>query len=130
MPLYGSQLWDFNCSTAEVFYTAWRKSIRYLFNLPTRTHSVLLPNICEDIPINEQISNRLLKFYKSLCDTPNTITNLCASVALHNSMCPLCNSLIYLSSIYNCHKLELYNSRPKVYRLYMHKKHVLLHSTK
>ena len=49
MSLYGSVLWDFSSSYVNVFNTAWRKCIRRLYALPTRTHNALLPGICYDI---------------------------------------------------------------------------------
>ncbi len=60
MPLYGSDLWDLSSNAMNVFYVAWRKSIRYLLNLPRTTHCSLLNYICNDVPIFNQLCNRLI----------------------------------------------------------------------
>ena len=51
MPLYGSQMWDLSKKSTSMFYSASRKSIRYLLDLPYRTHCSLLNFICDDIPM-------------------------------------------------------------------------------
>ena len=34
MSVYGSSLWDYSSKVVNTFLTAWRKSIRYLLQLP------------------------------------------------------------------------------------------------
>ena len=50
MPLYGCPLWD---------YTGKGR----LFNIPRTTHCVLVNEICDDIPVHEQLHNRFINFY-------------------------------------------------------------------
>ena len=42
---------------------SWRKSIRCLFNIHRTTHCVLLNEMCDDIPIHDQLHSRLINFY-------------------------------------------------------------------
>ena len=42
MSLYGSLLWDYESTGVELFYTAWRKCVRRIWQLPRTTHCVLL----------------------------------------------------------------------------------------
>ena len=55
MALYGSQLFDLsNFRAISCLFVAWRKAIRYILGLPSRTHSRLLHLICHDHPIEHQ----------------------------------------------------------------------------
>jgi len=99
MPLYGSQLWDLNSSAINKFYVAWRKSIRYVLNLPRTTHCSLLPLICNDISISNQMSCRFLNFFRSLSTSSNYITRYCTKLALGGSRSSVSNNLSYLSEV-------------------------------
>ena len=96
MPLYGSQLLDLSHRSIEKLYIAWRKAIRYLFNLPHRTHSVLLPLIVGDDNVQCQLHKRFIQFYKSLYSSDNTIISLCARLAEQGSRSAVANSLTSL----------------------------------
>ena len=61
MSMYGCVLWDLQSKSVNMFHTAWRKCIRRLYGLPSRTHNDLLPTICQDIPVEGQIHVRFLK---------------------------------------------------------------------
>ncbi len=69
----------------DTFYVAWRKAIRFLLNLPYTTHCNMLHYICSDIPVREQLYTRFCRFFHCLNNSDNSITKLCASVALHGS---------------------------------------------
>ena len=43
MSVYGSQLWDFSTKAPEMFYTAWRKCLRRIDQIPYKTHKAILP---------------------------------------------------------------------------------------
>ena len=101
MPLYGSYFCDLSSPSINKLYVAWRKSVRCLLKLPNRTHSYLLPLICDDIPINVQLSVRFVKFFKSLYSSSNHITVLCAKLALLGSRSSVSNNLTYVSELYN-----------------------------
>lgn len=85
MPLYGCPLWDFSNKHMNKFYVAWRKSVRFLLNLPYTTHCTMLPLICNDMPVNDQLYQRFVRFFTSLVASKNIITRLCSKLALHGS---------------------------------------------
>ena len=58
MSVYGSSLWDYSSKTVNTFVTAWRKSIRYLLQLPYKCRSIYFPLICNDLPVDVQLHNR------------------------------------------------------------------------
>ena len=99
MPMYGSQLCDLSSPAIEIFYVAWRKAVRHILNIPYRTHSSLLHLICNDIQISDQMLCRSLKFVKSLVNSQNCITKLCASLAMEGSMSAISNNLSYISTL-------------------------------
>ena len=71
MPLYVSQLCDISCTAIAIFYTAWRRGIRYILNLPRITHCGLLHLICNDVSIHNQMSKRFVHFFKQLYQSDN-----------------------------------------------------------
>ena len=85
MSVYGSQLWDYSLKETELFYVAWRKSIRRMLCLPQRTHCSLLPLICQDLPIDCQLHKRFLNFVHSLIHSSNTCVWLCSQLAIRGS---------------------------------------------
>ena len=114
MSLYGCVLWDFNCKQIQHFYIAWRKSIRYLLCLPYRTHSVLLPLICDDYPVHIQLCKRFVKFSKNILNHSNTIISLCGKLAILGSNSSVCSSLNYVSSTLKFNKFCLLSKTTNV----------------
>ena len=92
MPLYGSQLCDISCTAIAKFYTAWRKAIRYILNLPRRTHCDLLHLICNDVSIHNQMSKRFVHFFKQIYQSDNSITSFCSRLAFAGSQSSVGNS--------------------------------------
>ena len=115
MPLYGSQLWDLSSPATNKFYVAWRKSIRYLLDLPRRTHCSLLNYICDDVPISYQMCCRFQNFFKSLAQSHNTLTQLCSRLALRGSRSAVSNSLSYVSFVFKCHRNDIVNYSRNTY---------------
>ena len=107
MPLYGCPLWDYTGKSMNKFYVAWRKSIRRLFNIPRTTHCVLLNEICDDIPVHEQLHSRFINFYKSLLNSSNAITNTCAKLALHGSNSVVSNNITIVCSRMSISRFEI-----------------------
>ena len=83
MSVYGSSLWDYSSKTVNTFLTAWRKSIRYLLQLPYKCRSIYLPLICNDLPVDVQLHSRFLNFFhKMVYKTENQLIKLCCDIAL------------------------------------------------
>ena len=62
MNLYGSQMWRYNDKTSRSFYTCWRKAIRRLYNIPYRTHHILVHHIINSYPIDVVLEKRCIKY--------------------------------------------------------------------
>jgi hypothetical protein len=105
-PMYGCQLLDFNSPDTEKIYVTWRKAIRFLFQLPSTTHSALLPHICNDVSFPQQLHLRTAKFYSSCLASPNRIVRTCAERA-RNGTSRFARSLTLLSHAYKCTKSDL-----------------------
>lgn len=104
MPLYGSQLWDLGSTAMNIFYVAWRKSVRYLLNIPRRTHCSLLHYICDDVPINIQLCIRFIKFLLSLPNTNNPLIKTCHELIMQGSQSAVSNSLSFTANALKCNR--------------------------
>ena len=51
LDVYGSQLWNYSKHDVDMFFTARRKSIRRLWEIPNTTHCNLLSSINSSVPI-------------------------------------------------------------------------------
>ena len=100
MPLYGSQLWDYDNKNINTFNVAWRKAIRRLLNLPNTTHCNLLPYICDDIPPNIQLYRRVISFVNGLSKSKNVVTSLCYRLIVNGSGSSVSNTISVLSSMW------------------------------
>ena len=83
------------------FYTAWRKAIRFLLDLPYTTHCDLLHHICCDNRIDIQLYMRFVKFAKSLCFSKNALTRMCYNSAVNGSGSNVSKSIEHLSYLLN-----------------------------
>jgi len=64
--LYGCKLWLLTNCNIEALYVAWHKTLRRIWNLPSCTHSRLLPLICNCLPLFDAICRRSLYFIRSV----------------------------------------------------------------
>lgn len=117
MALYGCQLWDFSSKHIEMFYVAWRKMLRRIFNLPSRTHCSLLSFIAQDIPVDIQLHRRLLNFFFQFCNSHNRLVNLCSQLVMNGSRSHLCNSLNLIKWKYFISNSALNAAREKCTKL-------------
>ena len=63
MSIYGSQLWKFNrFSNVNKFYIAWRKKVRRIWKINSRTHNVLINKINRCAPIDVILEKHCIKF--------------------------------------------------------------------
>ena len=102
--VYGSQLWDFSDSKVECVFTAWRKCVRRVINVPYTTHCVLLPLLCDDIGFEAQIHKRFLSFFEKAVNSSNHCVRLCANLVLNGSRSAACRSLNYVCEKYGVRK--------------------------
>ena len=97
---YGSQLWDFSNSSVAQYFTAWRKCVRKLWGLSPRTHGYLLPGICDDNVIEQQLHNRSLNFVRSCLHSTNSVLRICINRALNGSHSAISNTMAFLRHRY------------------------------
>ena len=76
------------------FYVAWRKGLLY------NTHCNVLNLICDDIPVDCQLDNRLLKFMSSCSLSENIVVKLCYKLACNGSQSTMCNNISFLCAKY------------------------------
>ena len=109
--LYGSPLWDFSHKDVQVCFTAWRKCMRRLWNLPAKTHCDLLHVIAADLPIEVQLHKRFLRFMYGVLNSTNDSVRLSGKLALNGSGSTACNSINYISERYSFCKYDVTNLR-------------------
>ena len=98
---YGSPLWNFDSPVVADYYTAWRKCVRRVWEIPYRTHCDLLSGICNDRDIETQLLSRSIKFLKTAMSSRNLVLSLCAKLVMRGSRSPLSNSISYIADKYN-----------------------------
>jgi len=62
---YGCVLWDLSCSVVGNFCSAWRKSIRRIWNVPYQAHGYQLPLLCGCLSVYDEIYLRFVNFVRS-----------------------------------------------------------------
>ena len=60
--LYGGVLWDLSNRFVDSVCVAWRKGLRRVRNLPSDTHSVLLPVLSNTLPVIDELAKRFVAF--------------------------------------------------------------------
>ena len=105
--MYGSSLWDLSDKKVECVYTAWRKCLRRLLDVPPTTHCDLLPIICDDKSFDLQIHKRFLGFFEKAVSSTNSCVSLCAKLALNGSRSAACRSLNYVCEKYGVRKYSI-----------------------
>jgi len=70
--LHGCELWLLTNYNIDALFVAWRNALRRIWNLPSFTHSRLLPLICDCLPLFDEICRRSL--------------NVIHTCALHDSL--------------------------------------------
>jgi len=117
MPLYGCPLWDYSTKTIDKFYVSWRKSIRYILDIPRTTHCALLNEICNDMPIHLQLYLRFTNFFKQLKSSNNALTNTCANLALMGSNSVASSNITIISNYLHIKRFNIINVNKFIYTL-------------
>jgi hypothetical protein len=101
---YGSQLWDYSLNVTQSVWTAWRKAVRRIFRLNPRTHCYILPFLCGDARLEQQLHARFIKFFHGAFNSQNICVNTCARLCVDGSRSPACNTLNVMSHKYGIGK--------------------------
>lgn len=98
---YGSSIWNLSGKYTSLFYTAWRKSIRRILNIPRKTHCNILPTIADCMHIETQLLCRFTKFITNGMSNNNTSLKLLLTVAINGSRSTISKNVNYL--LYRTH---------------------------
>ena len=106
MNIYGSPLWKYyDKKLLELFYVAWRKSLRRVWNILNVTHNNLLPYIHNCHPIEVILEKRCIKFVWSLFNSNYALYSNILRLSLQNGNSTMCENVRYLM-----HKYGIVNS--------------------
>jgi hypothetical protein len=75
---YGAEVWDLSHNGIEAICIAWRKGIRRIWRLPNTTHSVLIPELCETLPLVDMFYKRMLNFVYRCLNSQSSLVNFVA----------------------------------------------------
>ena len=106
MNIYGSPLWKYyDKKLLELFYVAWRKSLRRVWNISNVTHHNLLPYIHNCHPIEVILEKRCIKFVWSLFNSNYALYSNILRLSLQNGNSTMGENVRYLM-----HKYGIVNS--------------------
>jgi len=63
--LYGSVLWELDHLSIDSVCCTWRKGLRRVWDVPYRTHCNILPVLCNELPLYDEICKRTANFINS-----------------------------------------------------------------
>ena len=66
---------DLSHSSIEELDTAWRKGLRWLLDLPYRTHNVMLAPLCSMLPLDYELMCRCAKFMNNCLISGNDVVS-------------------------------------------------------
>lgn len=96
MNVYGSPLWPFNNNKYTIpFYIAWRKTIRRIWRLHTRTHNTLVHLINGCLPIDVILEKRCIKFIWKLMNSKYPLHKSVIEFSYHNRKSTLAENSRY-----------------------------------
>ena len=97
---YGLCQVDIDSNDFNRFLVAWRKSLRLLFNLPSRCHNVLIPLITLFDDILHQVAARYVRFINS-CLQSNSFIRFFTRLIIQGSGSHVGNSYNFIISMFN-----------------------------
>jgi hypothetical protein len=77
---YGSPLWKLDVNSLEDFCICWRKAVRKLLGLNSRTRSKFLPHVLNVIEVRSELISRFSSFYLKLIKSENSLVSTCCSL--------------------------------------------------
>ena len=104
---YGSQLWDFQSSFVNDYFTCWRKCVRRVWGLSNLTHRHLLPGVCLDKDIEKQLLCRTINFIRSAITSNNSLFRLSGNLAVRGSSSAVSNTIARLSGEFHFDRHKL-----------------------
>jgi hypothetical protein len=81
---YGCELWLLSNIHLEDLCASWRKSLRTVWRLPSRTHSFLLPLISSCLPLFDELCKRTINFAQSCIRHESNLVRFVSSHGILN----------------------------------------------
>ena len=97
---YGSNVCALDCKSLEQLCVSYRKSLRRIWCIPSRTHCNLLPHISSHVPIEVELHKRFLKFFERGIKNDNETVKFIFNHALYNSS-RLGKNILYINKTYD-----------------------------
>jgi hypothetical protein len=88
---YGAEIWDLSHSDIESLCITWRKGIRRVYQLPYTTHSLLIPGLCDTLPMIDLFYKRMLNFVYRCLNSQSSLVNF---VTRHGILSGQMNSVL------------------------------------
>ena len=82
---YGSPLWSLNSTIVESMCVDWRKALRSLWRVDSRTHYDLIAAVSNQIPLILSLTF-FIHFISACLSTSNCIVNIITEIAICNPM--------------------------------------------
>ena len=76
-------MWHLQDDSINDLCISWRRACRKAIGLPDRTHNILLPLICNSVPLILTLYKRFIKFYLSCLNSPNDIVRFITNNAMN-----------------------------------------------
>ena len=73
---YGSQLWDIQSPECDRIFKAWNVMVRNVYHLDRCTHRYFVEPISGYLHPRTMLASRLVKFYRSCCDSYKLVMRL------------------------------------------------------
>ena len=83
---YGSPLWSLKSTIVESMCVDWRKALRSLWRVDSRTHCDLITAVSNQIPLILSLKKRFIKFISACLSTSNCIVKIITEIAICNPM--------------------------------------------
>ena len=110
---YGSPLWDLSCrKTMDKLFVTWRKCLRRVLKIPTRTHCDLLPIIIDSDDLATQLHRWFLNYLINACRSKNMLIKTASKLVINGTVC---NYINFMARKYDFEKYSLLQSSvPKI----------------
>jgi len=83
--LYGCELWLLSTGEIDDLCVAWRKGLRRVWELPTKSHSYLLQILSQCLPLFDEISRRSINFIRFCATHESSLVSFIAQYAVNHA---------------------------------------------
>jgi hypothetical protein len=99
--MYGCELWHANTKCIKRIDIVWRKSIRKILNISSRTHCKFIPYLVNNNGLLELVISRKINFLRKCLQSQNCTVVLSANLVQSGSLSTFTESILKICSLYN-----------------------------